>query len=223
MKYIELNEDITFRVSVGNLRIMTFGKFLPAGAANGHYFFQDLWAAREIFNREIRMHVDVGSRIDGFVAHILPFCKVKYVDIRNMNENIENFEFIQGSILNLPFPDSSLKSLSCLHVLEHIGLGRNGDKVDPLGHKKSADELVRVLAPDGVLFFSTPTGKQTLVFDAHRVFSPFTIQSLVGNLKLEQFHLIDDHGSGIKMNSTFEEAENCQYGCGLYVFRKIAI
>jgi hypothetical protein len=33
-------------------------------------------------------------------------------------------------------PDGYCDSLSCLHALEHFGLGRYGDPIDPRGHEK---------------------------------------------------------------------------------------
>ncbi len=57
--------------------------------AGGHYFHQDLWAAKKIFKRRPMTHVDIGSRVDGFVAHLLVFMPVTAVDIRYLDSNIE--------------------------------------------------------------------------------------------------------------------------------------
>ena len=181
---------------------------------------QDLWAAKNIYEKKITFHIDVGSRIDGFIAHILPFCKVEYIDIRSIDMEIENFTFKKGSILELPYDDNSVKSLSCLHVLEHIGLGRYGDNIFPDGYKKAAEELTRVLSKDGILFFSTPIGLQQLYFNAHRVFDPQTIRVLFKDLKLEEFILLDDKVTNIKNKTSFNEARKCKYGCGLFLFTK---
>ena len=64
----------------------------------------------------ITLYVDVGSRIDGFVAQVLPFCKVIYVDLRRLDIRTDNLEFLQSSILELGFDSDSVASLSCLHV-----------------------------------------------------------------------------------------------------------
>ncbi|PNJ92618.1 hypothetical protein CEP14_09860 [Cylindrospermopsis raciborskii C04] len=40
-----------------------------AGSISRHYFHQDLWAARKVYENKPENHIDVGSRIDGFVAH----------------------------------------------------------------------------------------------------------------------------------------------------------
>ena len=65
----------------------------------------------------------------------------------------------------------STDSLSCLHALEHFGLGRYGDPVDYDGYLKGFDNLYRILKPGGRLYFSVPMGPQRIEFDAHRVFS----------------------------------------------------
>lgn len=218
--YKKRNQGTKFRLKDASLFFTTYDKYLPAGSIFTHYFFQDLWAAGKIHENNPGEHVDVGSRLDGFVAHVLPFCKVSYVDIRPLVAEIPNLQFIQGSILELPFENESIKSLSCLHVIEHIGLGRYGDAVDPDGYKKAARELTRVLAKEGVLLIGTPTGKEKLFFDAHRVFDPATIKDIFGELELCEFHLIDDSAKGIHYNASFEMASQCNYGCGLYVFKR---
>jgi len=49
---------------------------------------------------------------------------VTFVDYRPLEVCIEGFTNCSGDILNLPFKDGSVESLSCLHVAEHIGLGQ---------------------------------------------------------------------------------------------------
>jgi SAM-dependent methyltransferase len=195
-------------------------RFASAGTAEGHYFYQDLWAARLLLENHVKEHVDVGSRLDGFVGHILPFCRVCYVDIRPLNVQLEGFEFRRGSILEMPFEDNSISSLSSLHVIEHVGLGRYGDRVEPDGYVRAAKELARVLAPNGCLLLGTPVGKERLCFDAHRIFDPQTVVDAFGSLRLVEFSLIDDKGQGILRNATFDQAKSCSYGCGLFVFKK---
>lgn len=119
--YNKLNKNKNFKISFLDTYFTTYNKFLASGETSGHYFFQDLWAAIKIYNSNTKVHYDVGSRIDGFIAHILPFCKVNYIDIRNVNNKIYNFKFIKGNILALPFKDNTIDSLSCLHVIEHVG------------------------------------------------------------------------------------------------------
>jgi len=207
-------------IRLGDVYYTTYEKYMPGGTVGGHYFLQDVWAAKKIFQSGCKYHVDIGSRIDGFVAHLLPFCTVEYVDIRPIDSPFPELVFKQGSILSLPYADNSIASLSCLHVIEHIGLGRYGDPVDPEGHIKAAAELVRVLQPGGKLYLGTPVGKETVCFDAHRVFFVETLLLIFENLQLEKFDLINDEGKKIIENSDFNLSNSCRYGCGLFVFSK---
>lgn len=219
-RYARLHEGGSFALQPSELHYTSYERFAAAGSAHGHYFHQDLWAARRLFDAGVREHVDVGSRLDGFVAHVLPFARTTYVDLRPLDLAIAGLDTRQGSILDLPFASDSVRSLSCLHVIEHIGLGRYGDDVDPDGYLRAARELARVVAPGGTLLLGTPVGRERLCFDAHRVFHPRTIVAAFPDLTLEHFALIDDAGSGVAENADFDRAASCEYGCGLFVFRK---
>jgi SAM-dependent methyltransferase len=220
--YCRNNSNLSFKFTWGSALPALGERYAQAGTATGHYFWQDIWAAQRLFKKNIKRHVDVGSKVDSFIGHIIPFCKVTYIDIRPFEADIENLEFRQGSILDIPFEDNTISSLSCLHVIEHIGLGRYGDTVDPEGHIKAANELMRVLMPGGELLIGTPIGCERLCFDAHRVFDPGTIFDLFKPLEMTEFSLIDDEGNKIIEGASFDQARRCAYGCGLFVFRKRA-
>jgi len=183
-----------------------------------HYFYQDIWAFQKIYESKVNYHVDVGSRVD-FVGFLSKITKVAFVDIRPLKVNLENFDSIKGDIRSLPFKDNSIQSLSCLHVAEHIGLGRYGDSLDPHGTKKAAKELIRVLAINGNLYFSLPVGKPRLCFNAHRIHSPKQIIDYFKGLKLVEFSGIDDEGN-FQQNINPSTLENAKYACGLFWFKK---
>lgn len=183
-----------------------------------HYFYQDIWAFKKILDSGVDSHVDVGSRID-FVGFLTTVMKVNFIDIRPLLVDLENFNSRKGSILSMPFEDNSIQSLSCLHVAEHIGLGRYGDSLDPLGTKKACRELTRVLAKDGSLYFSLPIGKPRLCFNAHRIHSPRQITEYFSGLKLVEFSGVDDKKNFIR-NVNMSILENSDYACGLFHFRK---
>ena len=143
-------------------------------------------------------------------AHILPFCRVTYVDIRPLSNSVEGLTFRQGSLLSLPFPAASIDSLSCLHVLEHVGLWRDGDPVEPQAYRRAAAELSRVLAPGGQLLMGTPVGRQRLCFDSHRIFDPQTIRDAFPTLHLAQFSLIDDVGHTVHTHASFRTSPRLQ-------------
>jgi SAM-dependent methyltransferase len=186
---------------------------------DSHYFYQHVWAMEKIVACRPALHVDVGSNVD-FVGLLGTITKVQFVDIRPMQvSNMPNLESKYGSILELPYEDNSLESISCLHVAEHIGLGRYGDPLDPLGTKKAAAELSRCLKPGGNLYFSLPVGKPRLQFNAHRIHSPKQIVEYFSGLKLLGFSGTNDKKEFIR-NANIEDFENQRYSCGMFLFTK---
>lgn len=192
-----------------------------AGSTRGHYFLQDLWAAQRVHAFAPERHVDVGSRVDGFVAHVASFCPVEYLDIRPLGCDVPGIAGRIGEIADLPYEDDSVASLSTLHVVEHIGLGRYGDPIDPDGWRGAVADLQRVLAPGGQLLFSTPVGRQRVVFHAHRIFDAGSIIEAFDRLELAEFSLIpDNRATAWEENADPAECGDLKYGCGLFRFTK---
>ncbi|MBS1160447.1 MAG: hypothetical protein H6R15_2866 [Proteobacteria bacterium] len=183
-----------------------------------HYFYQDIWAFRKIFESGTKSHVDVGSKVD-YVGFLTTITKTTFIDIRPLITDLPNFEGKAGSILEMPYENGAISSLSCLHVAEHIGLGRYGDPLDPLGTVKACQELKRVLAPGGNLYFALPIGKPRVCFNAHRVHSPDQILEYFSDLKLVEFSFVNDQGNFLQ-NVSPADARNAKYGCGLFQFTK---
>jgi SAM-dependent methyltransferase len=145
--------------------------------------------------------------------------KVTFVDIRPIIVDLPNFECVKGSILDMPYSTDSIPSLSCLHVTEHIGLGRYGDPIDPQGSFKATQELKRVLAPGGSLYFSLPIGKPRICFNAHRVHSASQILQYFEGLELVDHACITDQITVIeKPDIAF--MDSMTFGCGMFHFRK---
>ncbi|MFC1693987.1 DUF268 domain-containing protein [Candidatus Latescibacterota bacterium] len=186
---------------------------------DAHYFYQDIWAFKKIMKSDADAHVDVGSRVDfvGFLAAVIP---VTFIDIRPLEVTLENLVSTKGSILSLPFEDGSLRSLSCLHVAEHVGLGRYGDTIDPLGTRKACSELSRVLTLDGNLYFTVPVGKPRVCFNSHRIHSPFQILEYFHDLTLVEFSGIGDNRRYVK-NCDMSLFEQYDFACGLFHFKNM--
>ena len=186
---------------------------------DSHYFYQDIWAFKKIFFLKPQLHVDVGSNVK-YVGFLTAVTNVHFVDIRPLEvSNINNLKSVKGSILDLPYENNSLESVSCLHVAEHIGLGRYGDALDPQGTKKAAAELARCLAKGGNLFFSVPVGKPRLCFNAHRIHSPKRIIDYFDDLKLVELSGTDDEKRFIE-NIDIDTLESEKYACGMFWFTK---
>jgi SAM-dependent methyltransferase len=183
-----------------------------------HYFFQAGWLARRLQEIKPSWHVDVGSSV--MMINVLSAgVKTAFVDYRPLRVQLSNFISLAGDILRLPFRDSSIASLSCLHVIEHVGLGRYGDPLNPIGSQLAASELQRVLQPGGRLFLSAPVGRERVCFNAHRVYAPGTIHSFFQVLHLESFSLIDDKGRFME-HVPLDAGSMLEYGCGLFEFSK---
>jgi SAM-dependent methyltransferase len=201
-------------------------RYAPSGTASGHYFFQDCWVARKVYERHPVRHVDVGSRVDGFVAHVASFRDIEVFDIRPLTLDMPSIIFRQADLTRLPAAFKEYcDSLSCLHAIEHFGLGRYGDAIDLYGHVKGFENLSSVLQPGGTLYFSTPIGPERIDFNACRVFNIRTILDLAhSGFELVTFSYVDDAGNfHADAHLTPERVLDncgCDYGCGIFEFRK---
>jgi len=184
-----------------------------------HYFYQGAWIARKVSAQKPPHHTDISSSVLT-ISVLSGFVETTFVDYRPLKSNLSGLESISGDILALSFYDESIYSLSCLHVIEHIGLGRYGDPLDPDGSIKAALELQRVVAKSGNLFLSVPIGRERICFNAHRVFSPKTIISMFPELQLVDFSYVDDSGL-FYSNASLNDGSNLDYGCGMFHFKKI--
>ena len=199
-------------------------KFKSSGSL-GEYFYQDLFVAQQILNQNPSNHVDVGSRVDGFIAHLACFRPVTVLDIREQPAKINNINFIQWDMTNPnTLLDGQADCVSCLHTIEHVGLGRYGDKIDFDGWKKAFQSLINLIAPNGSLWLSVPIGLQRVYFNAHRVFDPQTIFDfgIENGLYLNNFFYLTDSGieQSINIQQDFKQLGCKQYGLGIFLFSK---
>jgi SAM-dependent methyltransferase len=181
---------------------------------DAHYVYQDRWAFERVHAGGAPLHVDVGSRVD-FIAMLGAVTRVVFVDLRPPAGGFSGVSPVRADILRLPFPDRSLHSLSCLHVAEHIGLGRYGDPLDPAGTAKAMAELARVVAPGGDLYLSLPVGRPRLRFNAHRVLDPARVRDVFPAFDLAEFSGVDDEGR-FRVGIRPEDLAPCRYACGMF-------
>lgn len=183
-----------------------------------HYFFQAAWLARRLHQAMPPFHVDIGSSV--MMINVLSAgAKTIFVDYRPLRVRLSNFLPLGGDIVCLPFRSGTITSLSCLHVIEHVGLGRYGDPINPAGSQLAAAELQRVLQPGGRLFLSVPVGRERVCFNAHRVFRPHTVLAFLPSLELKEFSLVDDDGRFFE-RASLSTAVDLDYGCGMFEFTK---
>jgi SAM-dependent methyltransferase len=191
---------------------------------DAHYFYQAVWAFRNILERNVRSHVDIGSQVN-FVGLLTTVTCVTFLDIRPLVLAIPNYRGLAASLDALPFRAGTVHSLSSLHVIEHIGLGRYGDPVDPHGSLKAAREIVRVLAPGGRAYISVPIGRPRVQFNGQRVFSATDILSLMHGLDLIEMAMVDTSGKfrdDVAPESVHisEVGHGSDFGLGLFCFQK---
>lgn len=220
-------DRLKFRESMP--REFTWGQEWPildeweqSSGAMGGYFHQDLLVARWIFHAQPQRHVDIGSRVDGFIAHLAVFREVEVLDIRPQPEQVEGVVFHQMDVMaELPLTwRESAESLSCLHTIEHFGLGRYGDAIDPLGHEKGVEQLKSMVKAGGVLYLSTPIGPQRVEFNAHRVFAlPTVLSWFTQGWRVEKAVCIDDREQPREVDLSDPKlvAANCGCHLGLIV------
>lgn len=220
-------ENLSDQWPMGEAYPMLFDWDSESGSASGHYFHQDLLVAREIFKTSPALHLDIGSRIDGFVSHLCVFRSVDVADIRALVSKVPNLNYVQANMME-DVPVSMVgkyDSVSCLHALEHFGLGRYGDPLDAAGHLKGLYQLQRTLKNGGRLYLSVPIGTQRIEFNAHRVFAIKSVMKMVGKyFSLDSFHYVDDVGDlHQNMSASSPQADlsyGCKYGCGIFVLQK---
>jgi hypothetical protein len=204
--------------------------YAPAGNASGHYFHQDLLVANYIYNDKPSLHLDIGSRIDGFIAHLLAFEQQTVLgDIRPVLINNPNISFVRMDLMG--HVDSALlgsyESISCLHAIEHMGLGRYGDPVNAYGHYQALKNLCHLLSKSGIMYLSFPIGKESRIeYNAHRVVSLAESRAMFRStgLVVRNFAYVDDAGNLFVIDDLgeidWQSSYNLTYGCGIWTLTK---
>lgn len=209
---------------IDRLRPILFDYADASGVATGHYFHQDLLVAQFIHADAPAEHVDIGSRIDGFVAHVAAFRRIDVIDIRPLGAGAHpNIRFVQADLMQ-PMPELAGRypSVSCLHALEHFGLGRYTDPIRVDGHRAGFEAMLSLVAPGGIFYLSVPVGQRRIEFNAQRVFDPADVlEWAAGRLVLERFDMVDDAGD-LHRRCAVADAAGLRYGCGIYSLRRAA-
>ena len=68
--------------------------------------------------------------------------------------------------------------------IEHDGLGRYGDPLNPTGDLRAMDEFRSLLEPDGFLLLAVPVGLDALVWNAHRVYGHERLPRLLAGWRI---------------------------------------
>jgi hypothetical protein len=193
-----------------------------AGSADGHYFWQDLIVAKWIYERTPSHHFDVGSRIDGFIAHLLSFREVSMLDIRPLANKIPGLQVVLGDAQK-PLTDikDSFESVSSLHAIEHFGLGRYRDQLEADGHIKGLQNIAKTVRVGGNLYVSFPIGTKRVEFNEQRIIEPLFPLEILPDFKLEEFVLIPWKGAPILGIHPSQVDKKVRGQAGVYRFRRV--
>ena len=185
---------------------------------DAHYVHQGPWVFRQLLERKPAKHVDIGSSVMylGFFSAITP---TEFVDIRPVEMGMPGLTARAGSLVDLPFDTATQTSVSCLHVVEHVGLGRYGDPIDINGTTLACAELQRVLGPGGHLYLSLPIGRPRINFNAHRVHTPTQVREYLQALDLVGLDAVMDDGSYIP-DCDPQDLARQEYACGMFAFTR---
>jgi SAM-dependent methyltransferase len=202
--------------------LLCLGDATEATPFNNHYVFHTAWASRILAKTRPQIHTDISSSLF-FVTNASAFVPIRFFDYRPANIQLPGLSSEVADLCSLPFADRSVDSLSCMHVVEHVGLGRYGDPIDYDGDLKAVAELQRVLAQGGQLLFVVPIGaKARIQFNAHRIYTHRQVIDMFSSLSLKQFALIPDlaQDGGLVISPDEGLMERQQYACGCFWFVK---
>jgi SAM-dependent methyltransferase len=189
------------------------------------YFWQDLLVARMIFEAKPDKHVDIGSRVN-FITHVASFREIEVFDIRPITTQVPGVIFKQADLMKpIEGMANYCDSLSCLHALEHFGLGRYGDPIDPIGFERGLINMARLLRGNGVFYLSVPIGIDRVEFNANHVFDPRIIINLATEnfLRLSALTVIHQGGKveTIALDEVqFSDLASKRYTLGIFTFIK---
>lgn len=218
--FTKLDLKPRFTLTPGDWYPQVFDKTQTTGF-DRHYVYHTAWAARKVREINPAVHVDIASSLY-FPSIVSAFVPVEFYDYRPAPLSLSGLTTSHADLTKLHFATGSIASLSCLHTIEHIGLGRYGDPIDPEGDIKACAELARVLAPGGSLLFVTPVGNTAKIeFNAHRIYTYDLVLNLFPDLKLAEFSYVPEHGTqGIQEHADPTALANENYACGCFVFKK---
>lgn len=203
-----------------------FGDFSsPAGSCRSLYFLQDLLCSQFVLRQPAGSHLDIGSRVDGFVAQVAAARTLDVLDVRPLPLTaFPQIRFRQGDILQ---PPEELKGrydlVSSLHALEHVGLGRYGDLIAADGFERALGQATGLVTPGGLLLLSLPVARlerNCVEFNSQRLFSHQRLLPLLRQLlpdhQLEWSFLIDATRSPVLAGADPEPALLAMQGIGVF-------
>lgn len=212
-------KDIQKRFSINDIDLLpVLNEATTNTNFDAHYIYHPAWAARIIQQINPLQHTDISSTLH-FCSILSAFVPTVFYDYRPAVLNLSNLQSAKADLTKLHFETNSVDSISCMHTIEHIGLGRYGDMLDPEGDIRAIQELKRVTKPGGNLLLVTPVGKPRIQFNAHRIYSFQMIHEQFEGFDLKNFSLVQDNRNFISPADP-GLVEEQRYGCGCFWYQK---
>jgi SAM-dependent methyltransferase len=180
---VDESDDVTADVA-GHLKAIAGGQRDFAYPGHDSAVFRIL--EELVPERGLRRGADIGCATGCFpamqIAAGIESCTV--FEVREAEANDERVQVRVQDLTDATDLEPEFDLITCLSTIEHIGLGRYGDPVDPWGDMKMAANLARLLRPGGVMLLSFPSGPGCVVWNKHRIYSPLRRDDLIRGLKL---------------------------------------
>lgn len=211
--------DQRFPPAKASERVKSLWEATSTTAFDAHYLYHVAWAVRAITRLAPAVHVDISSSLY-FSATLSATVPTQFYDFRSTPLDLDNLDCGQADLTQLPFENGTLESLSCMHTIEHVGLGRYGDPIDVNGDLRAAKELSRVVAPGGTLLMVVPVGMQKIEFNTHRIYSRNKLLEMFPDFEPVETALVRDDRRFV-LNPPDEAFDDQRYGCGCFLLRKL--
>lgn len=135
-----------------------------------------------------------------------------------------NLNFIQTDLLDLNITPSSLDLIINCSTIEHIGLGRYGDKLNLNGDIEAMKLLRNLLKPGGIMLLTIPVGKDAVYRQLHRVYGPERLPRLLEGYVVEdkEYWIKDSQNRWIMVDEKMAlnwRSRPSVYGLGCFTLR----
>lgn len=201
-----------------NERMASLWEATETTAYDAHYLYHVAWAVRMVTGYAPARHVDISSSLN-FCTTLSATVPTEFYDFRATLLQLDNLLCGQAELTKLAFGDAEIESLSCMHTIEHVGLGRYGDPIDVNGDMAAAAELSRVVRPGGHLLMVVPVGHARIVFNSHRIYGHDQILAMFLDFDVVETALVRDDRRFVR-NPAAAEFDEQSYGCGCFHLRK---
>ncbi len=146
------------------------------------------WAAHRIRTINVFDVLDIGSYLD-FVSGMSCNMEVSMLDSRRVPLRLSGINHIVGDATDIPENDEMFDLVTSLSVMEHVGTGAFGDKLDVDADDKMISEVHRVLRPNSDFVMTTQVAKEAqFIVNCHRL---YTEKMLHDKLTNAGFSIVD--------------------------------